>query len=432
MTGVMTRLPALLICATVISCARQPEVPAEVEKRPVSVILAVPGALNRMPSLASSGNRAVAVWTSTQKDVMNVYAAVSADGGATFSEPRRVNDVAGDASSNAEQPPRVAISGSTVTVVWPSRLSGTSAIRWSRSTDSGVTFSPAATLHDPSIKGARGWHSIAAGRDGAVHVVWLDGRDAVPAAPGRARPRHGVSGHAGHGSGGAHGGAPRQDVYEAVIAPDGAIAESHVARDVCFCCKTAVGVGSTGRVNVVWRHIFPESMRDIAMATSADGGRTFSPLARVSEDQWRLSGCPDDGPAMAMGAGDSAHLVWPTLVNEPMPRKAIFYTITTDGRSFTPRTRLSGDEQEDAGHPQIAADAAGNVAAVWDEQQGDARRIVMRLAKAGRGFDGPRVLNNQSSAFHPHIVAAETGFLVAWPEQTGETSVVMVRRVDRP
>ena len=216
----------------------------------------------------------------------------------------------------------------------------------------------------------------------------------------------------------------------AVVGSDGTAVESHIARDVCYCCKTAVGIGPSGRVNVAWRHIFPGSLRDIAMATSTDGGRTFGPPARISEDNWQLSGCPDDGPAMAVDARDTAHLVWPTLVNQTTPQKAIFYTSTADGRAFAPRIRLSGDDREDAAHPQIAADNAGAVAAVWDEQHGDARHIVARVAEARSGRFGPPItLNEDTTAFHPHIVAVPDGFLVAWAVRAGDRSDIVVRRV---
>ncbi len=410
-----------IACAITLGCEKPPHHTAF---EPVT--LAVSGTLNRMPSLAVSGNRVVAVWTSTKNEVMDVYAAVSEDGGRNFSSPERVNDTPGDVSSNAEQPPRVVMSGSKVATIWPSRLDGTSDIRMALSNDGGRTFGTPLTLHSSSLTGARGWQSLTAGRDGSVHAVWLDGRDADPAM--KHRPHRG-SKDGSHG----HGGDPRQDVYHAVVAPDGSVTVSHVARNVCFCCKTAVGVGPSGRVDVVWRHIFPESMRDIAMASSTDGGRTFSPLARVSEDNWQLSGCPDDGPAMAIDARGSAHIAWPTLVNDTAPQKAIFYTSTTDGRSFTPRTRLSTIDQEDAAHPQIAVDAAGNVAAVWDEQQGNNRRIVMRVApRGGSQFDGLRELSDGSSVFHPHIVGGNGGFLVAWGMRTGDNSAIIVQRVTLP
>ncbi len=390
------------------------------------ITLAVPGTLNRMPSLAVLGNRVVAVWTSTAKEVMDVYAAVSEDGGATFSEARRVNDRPGDVSSNAEQAPRVALSESAISVIWPSRLDGTSAIRLSRSTDGGRTFTAAHTLHSSAITGARGWQALTAGRAGVVHAVWLDGSDAAPSAG--PHQHHGAT--KGRGAGGAHAGAPRQDVYQATIAPDGAIVETHVARDVCFCCKTAVGVGPSGRVTVVWRHIFPESMRDIAMAVSTDGGRTFSVPARVNQDNWQLSGCPDDGPAMAIDRSDVAHLAWPTLVNQDAPQKAVVYTSTKDGRTFAPRVRLSSDTQEDAAHPQIAVDSAGNVGAIWDEQDADTRRIVMRTAAAWSSrFGSLRPLTSGEPAFHPVIAGLREGFVVAWPARTAEQSAIVIKRV---
>jgi hypothetical protein len=428
------RFAMVPIACAILSCTRPPDTgesavgtgaagPPEPVVR--TVALAVPGTLNRMPSLAGSDDRVAAVWTSTLNDVMDVYAAVSNDGGATFSEPRRVNDRPGDVRSNAEQPPRVVMSDAAITVIWPSRSGSNSVIRQARSTDGGRTFSRATTLHSASLSGARGWQSLSLGRDGAVHAVWLDGRDADPSTMGH--HHHATAKTAAPAP--RHEGAPRQDVYQAVIAPDGTVSEAHVARDVCYCCKTAVGIGPSGRVNVAWRHIFPESMRDIAMATSSDGGRTFGPLARISEDRWQLSGCPDDGPSMAVDTKDAAHLVWPTLINQTTPQKAIFYTSTKDGRAFEPRVRLSSDDQEDAAHPQIAVDAAGNVAAVWDEQRGDTRRIVMRRATAGTGFGAPRVLSDGGSAFHPHVIAASGGFLVAWPAGSGDSSRVVVQRL---
>lgn len=416
----MNRAAILLLCG-LAGCA--PVKDTTPDPPPAPVRLGIPGTVNRMPSLAVSGNRVVAVWTSTLKDAMDVYAAISENGGATFSTPQRVNDRPGDASSNAEQPPRVAVTQAAITVMWPSRLDGTSAMRLARSTDGGRTFSHAMTLHDRALTGARGWHSLTPGRDGAVHAVWLDGRDADPSQRHQRGAKH---------AGGAPNmaGDPRQDVYQAVVSPDGAVAESHVARDVCYCCKTAVALGPGGRVNVAWRHIFPESIRDIAMATSPDGGRTFSPLARVSEDKWQLSGCPDDGPAMAVGSNDAAHLVWPTLVNQTTPQKAIFYTTTMDGRTFAPRTRLSGDDREDAAHPQIAVGSDGNIAAVWDEQQGDTRRVVARLASSMNGsFGPPQTLNEGSSAFYPHVISVRDGFAVAWAERAGEASAIVVQRV---
>ena len=170
-------------------------------------------------------------------------------------------------------------------------------------------------------------------------------------------------------------------------------------------------------------------MRDIAVATSTDGGRTFSQPGRVNEDKWQLSGCPDDGPAMAIDPGGVAHLAWPTLVGQDPPQKAVVYAFTRDGRNFEPRVILSGDKQEDAAHPQIAGDAAGNIGVVWDEQDADVRRIVLRTSPAGANrFGAPRALNTAGSAFHPAIAGLGTGFVVAWGSGTESQSAIVVQR----
>jgi hypothetical protein len=411
----------LVAIAAGSACSPPPPVREAAPPPPADVELGVAGSLNRMPSLAVSGNRVVAVWTATRDDVMDVLAAVSEDGGATFREPLRVNDTPGDVSSNAEQPPRVAADGATITVMWPSRRQGPSAIRMARSTDGGRTFTAAANLHAGELTGMRGWQALAPGRGGAVQAVWLDGRHA---APSTGQHHH----HATRSASTRPASAPRQDVYAATLLPDGTRVESHVARDVCFCCKAAIGVGPGGRISIAWRHIFPDSMRDIAMATSTDGGRTFGPSARISEDNWQLSGCPDDGPAMAVDARDVVHLAWPTFLREA-EQKAVFYTRTVDGRSFSPRVRLSSGDREDAGHPQIAVDGAGVIGAVWDEQHGDDRKVVLRRSSGSESFGAPEILNTAGSALNPFVAGLRDGFVVAWPESSDGHSSIRVRHI---
>ena len=390
-----------------------------------SIDLSVNGALNRMPSLAVEGHRVVLAWTATVDDVMSVHVAVSEDAGLTFSAPQRIGDTAERVSANAEQPPRVALSGDVIAVIWPSKLDGGSAIRMSRSSDGGRTFGAPASVHSGGLTGLRGWQAIARGRSGAMHAVWLDGRHAEPSSGGH--HHHGTMAAADSGRARS---APRQDVYSAVIAPDGSTIESHVSRDVCFCCKTAVGIGPSGRVYAAWRHIFPESIRDIALAISEDAGRSFGPLARVSHDNWKLSGCPDDGPALAVDGRDTVHLVWPTLIDGETPRKAVFYSSASGGKSFTPRVQLSSDTTEDAGHPQIAVDAAGNVAAVWDEQAGGNRNIVVSVSRGGSSrFERGLTLTPGGSGFHPVVAGLIQGFLVAWPEGSGQGSAIRVQRM---
>ena len=393
-------------------------------QRTQPLTLGVPGAANSTPSLAVVDRTVVAVWAAQQSGAANVYLAISNDGGITFSEPRRVNDQAGDASVNSEQPPRAVISGSanarTVTVVWSKRNEGPErsrrdVVRVARSADGGRTFSPAQSIHDASLTGARGWESLAAGRQNAVHAVWLDGRDAE-------RKNADAKAH----SGMAHKGQPPQDVYHGILTSDGRRVETVIATGVCFCCKTAVAVDVRGTVYAAWRHIFPNSMRDIAFARSTDGGRHFDPLVRVSEDNWQLNGCPEDGPALAVDESGVIHLAWATLINEGEPQKAVFYATSRDGRTFSPRARVptSGITP---GHPQLVVTPGGGAAIVWDETVEKAHRISLSLVSS-RGVPGPsQVLSGSEYASHPVIARSMSSLIVAWTNR--DESLIRFHRI---
>jgi hypothetical protein len=401
---------------------------AAVTTPPPLTILGLPGLVNGTPSLAVRGRTVIAVWTAGKAGTVNVYAATSRDGGATFSPHRRVNDQDGDVSVNNEQPPRAVITGSAAapvfTVIWSRRSDTTQkarqdVIHMARSTDGGLTFSPSRTIHDPTFSGARGWESLTAAPDGAVHAVWLDGRDAD-----RRMAEAMAKGQMTKGQ-------PWQDIYHGVVAPDGQIVESQIAAGVCFCCKTAVAVDGHGSVYAAWRHIFPGSIRDIAFARSTNGGRHFDPLVRVSEDNWELNGCPEDGPAMAVDSSGVIHIVWPTLISTGAPQKAIFYATSRDGKTFSPRARVPTAGMTNPSHPQITLAPNGGAVIVWDEVMNGTSRVSMSRVSRSGAFVPPQILSAAEPASFPVAVLLATGdVLVAWTSRSSsDRSMVGLRRL---
>jgi hypothetical protein len=186
-----------------------------------------------------------------------------------------------------------------------------------------------------------------------------------------------------------------------------------VASHVCFCCKTAVATSGT-RVYVAWRHIYPGSIRDIAVARSSDNGQTFGEPARLSEDDWKIAGCPDDGPAMAADGHGGIHLAWPTFVPGETPRKGIFYASLTDAGTFTPRLRLDAGTADPA-HPQLASDVHGTSAVVWDERAENSRRIVLRRVTNGTPV-APLTFEGQGVSY-PAIAAGDGYWVTVWSVQ---------------
>ena len=430
-----TTLIAAAACFALADHAATQNTPALLAPRDATSV-GLPGAVNATPSLAVAGRAIAAVWTTSKDGAASVYLAMSTDGGASFSAPRRVNDQEGDASANNEQPPRVVMTGPasarSITVVWSKRneegpqRARRDALRMARSTDGGRTFSAARFTHDPAISGARGWESLAVGPDGSIHAVWLDGRDAS-----RKMAEHAKQ------SGMPHKGQPPQDIYHSTIAPDGRITETLLATGVCFCCKTAVAVDTRGTVYTAWRHIFPGSMRDIAFAKSTDGGRSFDSPVRVSDDKWELNGCPEDGPALAVDRAGVIHVAWATVVNDGEPQKALFYATSRDGKTFSARSRLPVASAVTPGHPQLTLLSDGGAAIVWDEVVSGLRRVaVTRVSRAG-AVQPAQILSGDESASNPVIASVDANVVAAWTSRSiaakiGDPSQIKIVRLRMP
>jgi hypothetical protein len=206
-----------------------------------------------------------------------------------------------------------------------------------------------------------------------------------------------------------------------------------IASGVCYCCKTSVVAGADGSIYATWRHVYPGNIRDIAFTMSRDAGRTFATPIRVSSDQWVLNGCPENGPAMALGAVNTVHVVWPTLVNASggEPTLELFYAATQDGRRFSARQRIptSGTPR----HPQVASAPDGSLLAVWDEQIDGTRRVAVakgvKVATDRIGFTRVPV-DERLRAEYPVVATMAGGYVVAWASGQGQQSTIRVQRFD--
>lgn len=399
--------------------------------------LAVAGRANANVSLASVGTTVAATWSAALPDgTTDVFAAVSRDGGVTFGAPVRVNQKPGDARVNGEQPARVTLaargSGApAITVIWTSKAQTGTVLQTSTSTDGGKTFTPSALVPGTDVAGNRGWEAIGADASGAVHAVWLDHRRmaAPDASKAAAAHKHGEGGGATMAAkpdGVAM--AQQSDLYFDTITD--AAAPRAITPGVCYCCKTAIAFGKPGQIFLAWRHVYPGNFRDMAFALSNDGGRTFSSPIRVSQDNWMLEGCPDDGPAMKVDAAGRIHITWPAVVSEKGTQtKAIFYAMSTDGKAFQPRVRIPTEGQ--ANHPQLVLGANGALRLAWDEAASGSRRIVTgagQIDASGKVAFTRTALEGEVGVY-PVLAATSAGTVVAWTTGAPDASTIKLVRL---
>lgn len=397
--------------------------------------IGVAGRANANASIASSGSFVGIVWTARTKDaVTDVYAATSRDAGRSFRAPVRVNQVAGEASVSGEQPPRIALvphrtGDPSIVVLWTAKSSSGTRLLSARSVDAGQSFGPATPVPGSEATGNRGWESMAIGTNGDPVAVWLDHRE-VPARPAinsaSGAHEHGAANHQ------TADGAARAQFSQIFFARlnDPASARA-IAPGVCYCCKTSLATGADGSIVAAWRHVYPGNVRDIAMAKSSDGGRTFASPIRVSEDKWVLNGCPENGPAVAVDAANGIHVVWPTLVQGAGGAEtlALFYAMSHDGQRFTKRQQIATEGVPR--HPQIAVGPAGRITVAWDEQ----RRGTPRLVVARGTVDASPVRFTRESAIgeaasYPAIASSADGVLIV--ATTGPTAESVLRIARMP
>jgi len=77
---------------------------------------------------------------------------------------------------------------------------------------------------------------------------------------------------------------------------------------VCECCKPSVII-KDDNVYVMFRN-WLNGNRDLYLAKSRDGGKSFNKPFKLGNGSWRLKGCPMDGGGMAVNSKGDVQSVW--------------------------------------------------------------------------------------------------------------------------
>lgn len=310
-----------------------------------------------------------------------VLVARSDDGGASFGPARAVNAEPEAVAADGENRPKLAIAGDgTVHVSWTMSLPKpyTGHVRYSHSTDGGETFAAPVTVNDDPGEVSHRFEAMALDGDRLV-LAWLDGRD-------RQAARRAGSDYEGAA------------LYYVESRDGGAsFSPNHRFADhTCECCRVALA-WRAGKPAALWRHVYPDSMRDFALAELGEQGAP----RRVSDDRWRLRGCPHHGGALAADDRGVLHLVWYT---QGETRQGLFYR-RLDGEALSEPVKF-GDDDAQAGHPAVLATGA-SVTLAWRQFDGKAYSVwTRRSPDRGLTWERPvRVLDSESPADYPLLLA---------------------------
>jgi hypothetical protein len=324
-----------------------------------------------------------------------VVEAKSSDKGVHFGPPRFVNAGNEHLDNGPDSRPSIVVDPQgRVTVAYAifRDKAWNGEVEFSRAEPGDAFVAPTAiTADSPSQR----FQALAIDPQGQVFAAWLDKRNTLTTT-GAKKPDY-----AGAALAWAWAGQDGKSFGAAQIAVD----------NTCECCRLGIAFAGPGRPVVMFRNVFPGSVRDHAVVAFRDPA-TPGPVHRVSDDDWVTTGCPHHGPSLAIGPDGTWHAAWFTAGNK---RKGVFYARSQDeGGHFSDPLQI-GEPSHQAGRPSLLV-LPGRVLLAWKEFNGDLSTVkVIESHNAGASFEPPRILAETADASdHPLLVGDAGHAYLSW------------------
>lgn len=331
----------------------------------------------------------------------------SEDDGQHFSGPVTVNSVPENIGNDGENRPKIQVAhDGTVLVTWTQQLAEKYAgnIKFSRSTDSGQTFSEPIVLNDDGRVTSHRFDSLAIDGKGRVVVAWLDARDR-DAAREKGEEFKGIS------------------LYSSQSSDNGAHFEPSrkIHQHTCECCRTALAWTSEGPI-VLLRNIFDANTRDFAVVNL---DKTEESARRVTHDEWQIDACPHNGGSLAVDGRDQLHLTWFT---SGAAVQGQLYRRISSNRESQPMALGDADMQPD--HAAVVAHGE-TVILTWREFDGNVYSARMMFSNdGGTSWSAPwRVMLTTGTSDYPVPLISDNKALIVWHTNNEGLRVLPVEKV---
>lgn len=331
----------------------------------------------------------------------------SEDDGKHFSESVVVTPVPENIGNDGENRPKIRVArDGTVLITWTELLAEKYAgnIKFSRSTDSGRTFSEPIILNDDGRVTSHRFDSLAIDGKGRVAVAWLDARDR-DAAREKGEEFKGVSLYSGQSfDNGAHFEPNRQ-----------------IHQHTCECCRTALTWTDEGPV-VLLRNIFGTNTRDFAVARL---DKVEEGVRRVTRDEWQIDACPHNGGSLATDDKGQLHLTWFTSGTVAQGQ---FYKRISGHQESKPMAL--GDVDAQPNHAAVVAHGKTIILA-WREFDGNVYSAKMMFSNdSGETWsESWRLMLSAGANDYPVPLISDNKALVVWNTENEGLRVLPIERI---
>ena len=264
-----------------------------------------------------------------------------------------------------------------------------------QSLDAGKTWQPSFIPHRDSIAAEHGFVSMLPLSKNRIFATWLDGRN--------------TKGE-GHDDGGGHGHHGSMTLRSALFDKAGNLyEETELDNRICDCCQTSAALTDKG-VIIAYRDRSEDEIRDISVVRKVN--EQWTKPAKVFADNWRIAGCPVNGPAIKAN-GAFVAIAWYSMPKEEAEIKIAFSE--DSGTTFQTPIRI------DNGNPlgRIAIELlSDNMALVsWLENTDENAEIraikVNTKGKIGNDFLVSKTDAARDSGF-PVMVKSGNQIIFAW------------------
>ena len=329
----------------------------------------------------------------------HMYFQISKDKGATFSSVQQVNIEKEKISARNENRPKIAFDqyqGVYLSWAMPKEKKYTADVRFSYSKDYGKTFTTPVTVNNDGLDTGHSFNEMRATDEGEISMVWLDSRLAYQ---GR------LEGKQTNGSALYFGKANyRKKQFT--------FTNQQLANNTCVCCRIALDTNTQGELAILWRHIYPDNIREFALLTLTKNKIYPLKPVQISHDHWKIDGCPHQGGAISIDQNNRYHMVW---FNQGDLGKGIFYASSDDqGQSLTKPIGV-GMQSAQAAHPHINT-LGSKVDIVWTQFNGIKHQLWHQGSNDyGKSFTDAKLLATSSEgADRPFIIKNDGMSFVSW------------------
>jgi hypothetical protein len=400
----MLKVCALAVClfgavALCLVVQAHPAWAPAVDERPPAVepVASPAGAGSSAPQLTVEGDRAVLSWIERSgKTSALKFAERTASG---WSESRVVVSSEHLMVNAADVPSVRPLPDGTLAAHWmeengPDPEAYNLKLAWSAD---GRSWSAAVAPHRDRTITQHGFASLFPVGEGGLGLVWLDGR-----------ATHGEAGDM----------QLRAAMYDKSHKQ---LSDTAIVMRVCECCPTSVAVSADGPI-AAYRGRSAGEIRDIYVTRLA-AGRWTMPVP-VHRDNYKIEGCPVNGPAIAARGRDVA-VAWFTAPKE-VNRSFVAFSHDS-GRTFAAPIRV--DDAESLGRVGVALRKDGSAIVGWVESAAQTPQFEMRAVQPDGTRSPAVVVANSSGTRYPRLALARGEVILAWTESDKDSSRVKTARV---